>query len=131
MRWAIHEYARLISGRAVLSGVLVPDLCLAQFLSQSPLRQGGFGPCNARFPAFSCSVIPSGAPGKPDKMVSTLSSLILGLSHRIARELTFSWRGLRNNIAFSERIIGLSRVLLLARVPYTSYSRAVSGFSRF
>ena len=70
-------------------------------------------------------MIPSGAPGKPDKMVSTLSSLIFGLSHRIARELTFSWRGLRNNIAFSERIIGLSRVLLLACVPYTSYSRAV------
>ena len=44
--------------------------------------------------AFSCSVVSSCYPGKPNKMVSAPSTLIFGLSHRRARELTFSWRAL-------------------------------------
>jgi len=40
-------------------------------------------------------------PGKPNKMVSAPSSPIFGLSHRRARDLTFSWRVMRNSMAFS------------------------------
>ena len=58
-----------------------------------------------KFGQFSCSVVPSCYPGKPDKMVSAPSSLIFGLSHRRARDLTFSWRVLRNHMAFSKGVL--------------------------